>query len=134
MHHSKNNWFTRALAPILGAGAIGVCPLCWTGSAAFLTYVGLGALIPLWQWLVLVFILIGLIGFLLDIRAHKNVYPVLLLLIGAGLLYVGRYVLGGPEFGGWPIWGLGALIIVIAVIYNRRLFTNRISHGQHDEA
>jgi len=29
--------FTR-LTPILGAGAIGVCPLCWIGSASLLTY------------------------------------------------------------------------------------------------
>jgi len=34
------------LTPVLGAGAIGVCPLCWIGSASLLTYAGLGALIP----------------------------------------------------------------------------------------
>lgn len=110
------------LAPILGAGAIGACPLCWAGSAALLTYLGLGALIPLWQGIVLVLLALGLIGFILDYRSHKNIRPILLLIAGAILLYVGRYVFVGTGFGYWPIWGSGAVLILIAVIYNKRLF------------
>lgn len=110
------------LAPILGAGAIGVCPLCWAGSAALLTYVGLGALIPIWQGIVFIFLSLGLVGFIFDYRSHKIIYPILILIAGSILLYLGRYVFGGERFTGWPIWGLGSVIIVISVVYNKRLF------------
>ncbi|MBI2587590.1 hypothetical protein HYW29_02145 [Candidatus Amesbacteria bacterium] len=109
------------LAPILGAGAIGVCPLCWIGSASLLTYLGLGALIPVWRWLAFGLIAIGAIGFILDYRAHKNSKPLILLAVGAILLYVGRYVFLST-WGSWPIWGTGAILIVAAVIYNKSFF------------
>lgn len=109
------------LTPILGAGAIGVCPLCWVGSASFLTYVGLGALIPVWRWIAFGFIGLGAVGFILDYRFHKNPYPFLLLSLGAVLLYMGRYVFLST-WGAWWIWGPGALLILGAVVYNKRLF------------
>ncbi|MBI4120259.1 MAG: MerC domain-containing protein, partial [Parcubacteria group bacterium] len=109
------------LAPILGAGAIGVCPLCWIGSASLLTYLGLGALIPYWRWLGFGLVALGGVGFIFDYRAHKNPYPLALLIFGAVLLYVGRYVFLST-WGVWQIWGLGALIIIAAVIWNKRLF------------
>lgn len=43
MNQFTKNLLTR-LSPILGAGTIGVCPLCWIGSASLLTYLGLGHL------------------------------------------------------------------------------------------
>ena len=110
------------LSPILGAGAIGVCPLCWLGSASLLTYLGLGALIPAWRWIVFVFIAIGAAGFLLDYRSHKNPKPLVVLIGGALLLYLGRYVYGGEGFSGWQIWGIGAVLIIVSVIYNKWLF------------
>ncbi len=109
------------LAPILGAGAIGVCPLCWLGSASLLTYLGLGALIPAWRWLAFGLIALGAVGFIFDYRAHKNPKPLILLAIGAILLYVGRYVFAST-WGAWQIWGLGAILIIAAVIYNKKLF------------
>ena len=109
------------LTPILGAGAIGVCPLCWVGSASLLTYFGLGALIPLWRWIAFGLIALGAVGFILDYRFHKNPYPLALLSIGTVLLYVGRYVFLST-WGTWQIWGPGALLIIGAVIYNKRLF------------
>ncbi len=109
------------LAPILGAGAVGACPLCWIGSASLLTYLGLGALIPVWRWLAFGLITVGAIGFLFDYRAHKNPKPLILLLSGAILLYVGRYVFVST-WGAWQIWGPGALLVITAVIYNKRLF------------
>lgn len=110
------------LAPILGAGGIGVCPLCWVGSASLLTYLGLGVLIPYWRGLTFGLIALGAIGFILDFRAHREPKPLIFLVIGGLLLYVGRYVYGGSGFGGWPIWGAGALLIVLAVFYNRTIF------------
>jgi len=109
------------LTPVLGAGAIGVCPLCWIGSASLLTYLGLGALIPWWRWIGFGFIILGGIGLGLDYRAHKNPKPLVLLLIGAVLLYVGRYIFLGT-WGAWQIWGPGAFLIVVAVFYNKSLF------------
>lgn len=109
------------LTPILGAGAIGACPLCWVGSASLLTYVGFGALIPYWRWIGFGFITIGGIGFALDYRSHRNPKPLILLVLGAILLYVGRYVFLST-WGAWQIWGPGALLIIAAVIYNKRLF------------
>lgn len=116
------NRMLTALSPILGAGAVGACPLCWIGSASLLTYLGLGALIPVWRTLVLVLLLGGGIGFLLDFRSHRNIQPLIIFIVGALLLYVGRYVFGGPGFGGWYIWLPGGLLVLAAVIYNKSLF------------
>lgn len=109
------------LLPILGAGAIGACPLCWIGSASLLTYLGLGALIPVWRQLAFGILFIAGIGFLLDFRSHRNAIPLILLVLGGVLLYVGRYVFLST-WGAWPIWGTGAILIIVAVIYNKRLF------------
>lgn len=109
------------LVPVLGAGAIGVCPLCWIGSASLLTYLGLGVLIPVWRWIAFGLIAFGAVGFVLDYRAHKNPKPLILLIIGAVLLYVGRYVFAST-WGAWQIWGIGAVLIIAAVIYNKYLF------------
>ena len=109
------------LAPILGVGAIGVCPLCWLGSASLLTYLGLGALIPAWRLLAFGLIALGAVGFIFDYRSHKNPRPLVILSLGAVLLYVGRYLFAST-WGAWQIWVPGALLIVAAVIYNKRLF------------
>lgn len=119
------NFFKKLLtilAPVLGTGAIGVCPLCWIGSASLLTYLGLGVLIPRWRWIGFGFVALGIVGFILDYRAHKNSKPLILLISGATLLFLGRYVYGGEGFGGWQIWGIGAVLIVAAVIHNKSLF------------
>lgn len=90
-----------------------------------LTYVGLGGLIPYWRWLSFGLIGLGALGFVRDMKKHKKPWPIVLLFAGAVLLYFGRYVYGGPDFGGWPIWGLGAIAVVLAVIWNRMLFRRR---------
>lgn len=119
-HHQKP--FLSRFVPILGAGAVGACPLCWVGSASLLTYLGLGSLIPVWRWIVFTLLGIGLIGFIFDFRAHRNPWPLSVLILGGILLYLGRYVYGGAGFTGWPIWGLGGLLVIAATIYNKRLF------------
>ncbi|MBI2020658.1 hypothetical protein HYS94_04550 [Candidatus Daviesbacteria bacterium] len=113
--------FQTVLLPVLGAGAIGACPLCWIGSASLLTYLGLGAVIPIWRQVAFGMLFIAGIGFLLDFRSHRNIIPLILLLLGGILLYVGRYIFLST-WGAWPIWGLGGLLVLGAVIYNRRLF------------
>jgi len=117
------------LAPILGAGAIGVCPLCWLGSASLLTYLGLGTLIPAWRWLAFGLIFLGGVGFILDYRSHKKPYPLIMLVVGGILLYIGRYVFLST-WGTWQIWSPGALLIVAAVIYNKWLFRKPKAHSQ----
>lgn len=121
-----------SLAPILGTGAVGVCPLCWAASASFLSYIGLGALIPFWRKIAIAFLVLGLIGFVLDYRRHRNPIPLIFLIVGGIALYWGRYVFviqpklhifsGIEGFAGWPIWGFGGLLIIAAVFYNRWLF------------
>lgn len=123
MNNLGRKLITR-LAPILGAGAIGVCPLCWIGSASLLTYLGLGALIPWWRWIGFGFIVLGGIGFVLDYRFHKNPRPLIMLIVGGILLYIGRYVFAST-WGAWWIWGPGALLIMSAVIYNKQQFSKQ---------
>ena len=115
--------------PILGAGAVGVCPLCWIGSASLLTYLGLGVVIPIWRQLAFGMLFIAGIGFLLDFRSHRNVIPLILLILGGILLYIGRYIFLST-FGAWPIWGLGGLLVLGAVIYNKQLFNKK--HKNHE--
>lgn len=110
-----------SLLPILGAGAIGACPICWLGSASILTYAGLGALIPVWRVLAFGMLAIAGIGFWLDFRSHKNIVPFILLALGSVLLYVGRYVFLST-WGAWQIWIPGGLLVISAVIYNRGFF------------
>lgn len=121
------NFFKKLLtmlAPVLGAGAIGVCPLCWLGSASLLTYLGLGALIPFWRWTAFGLIALGAVGFIFDYRFHKNPYPLMLLATGSALLYVGRYLFAST-WGAWQIWGPGAVLIIAAIIYNKKLFSKQ---------
>lgn len=119
------------LSPVLGAGAVGVCPLCWIGSASLLTYLGLGTLIPAWRGIVVALLGLSVVGFVFDYRFHKNLYPLILLVVGGVLLYLGRYVFGGTGFGGWQIWGPGAILVLIAVVYNKRQFSNK--HNNHEQ-
>ena len=119
------------LSPVLGAGAVGACPLCWIGSASLLTYLGLGALIPAWQGIVVALFSLSVVGFVFDYSSHKDLNPLILLVVGGALLYLGRYVFGGAGFGGWQIWGPGAILVLIAVVYNKRQFSNR--HNHHEQ-
>lgn len=110
-----------SVLPVLGAGAVGACPICWLGSASLLTYAGLGALIPVWRVLAFGMLAVAGIGFLLDFRSHKNIIPLILLVLGSILLYVGRYVFLST-WGAWQIWIPGGLLVISAVIYNKFLF------------
>lgn len=110
------------LSPLLGTGGVGICPACVAGSAAVLSWLGLGFLVPIWRPIVFILFGLGVIGFMADFSKHKNLVPLMLLILGSWLLYVGRYVYGGREFTGWQIWLPGAVLTITAVILNRREF------------
>lgn len=123
-------------SPLTATGGVGVCPLCWAASASFLSYIGLGAFIPFWRKITITFLLLGLIGFIVDYRRHRNIVPLILLAVGGTSLYLGRYIFviqpklhvfsGIEGFAGWPIWGPGAALVIIAVFFNRRLFRVKV--------
>lgn len=121
MNQIARSILTR-LSPVLGAGAVGACPLCWIGSASLLTFLGLGALVPLWPWVVGALLIVSVIGFAFDYRSHRDWHPFALLVGGGVLLYIGRYVFVAPGFGYWQIWGSGMILVLYAVFANKRLF------------
>ena len=110
------------VSPLASTGAVGVCPACVVASASVLSWLGLGALIPVWRPIAFGLLGLGAIGFIRDFQKHRRTAPLVLLIAGGALLYLGRYVFGGPEFTGWPIWGAGALLVLIGVVINRRQF------------
>ncbi|MBI4054426.1 MAG: hypothetical protein HY397_03810, partial [Candidatus Doudnabacteria bacterium] len=83
-----------------------------------------------WRWLAFGLIAAGAIGYVLEYKSHKNPYPMVLLAIGAALLYIGRYVFLST-LGAWQIWGPGALAVLIAVVWNKRMFNKK---GEHQHA
>jgi hypothetical protein len=36
----------------------------------------------------------------------------------------------GVDFGGWQIWGPGAIIVIIAVIYNKKQFSKKLKQNE----
>lgn len=73
---------------------------------------------------------LSIVGFALDYRSHQTMYPLILLVLGGTLLYLGRYTFGGAGFTGWQIWVPGAIFVIIAVVYNKRQFS-KPSHYPH---
>jgi hypothetical protein len=50
------------------------------------------------------------------------------LFAGGGLLfYLGWYAYKGENFNGWQVWVPGAVLIVAAVAFNRKLFSRKKS-------
>lgn len=128
MVQSTTNKLLSWFSPLLGTGGVGVCPACMTASAALLSWLGLGFLIPVWRPIALTLLALGVIGFIADLTKHKNPLPLILLMFGGWLLYVGRYVYGGPQFTGWQIWLPGGILVIAAVILNRQQFSHVVLH------
>ena len=84
-----------------------------------------------WQGIVVALFSLSVVGFVFDYSSHKDLNPLILLVVGGALLYLGRYVFGGAGFGGWQIWGPGAILVLIAVVYNKRQFSNK--HNNHEQ-
>lgn len=117
----EKNTFKDLVSPVLGVGAIAACPLCWGASASLLTFLGLGALAPWFGKVGFALLFIALIGFIIDLRKHKNIFPLVLLIIGAGMLYAGRYVYYEDQ----EIWIIGGIIVLLSVILNRYIIKGK---------
>jgi len=106
-------------AGLIGAAGIGLCPAL---IASVLATVGLGVLTPIWVWLSAAFLLLGVAGFWLSYRQHRQALPLLLFTMGGILLFVGRYTpYGGTGWDGWELWGPGTVLVLAAFIANVRL-------------
>jgi hypothetical protein len=101
---------------VLGAIGMGLCPVL---TATMLSTIGLGVLAPIWMWLSAALLIAGLVGYMLDYRYHGQSTPVILFMAGGLLLWTGRYSpLGATGWQGWPIWGSGGLLVLIAFVLN----------------
>lgn len=106
----------RDVTTLLGGMGVGLCP---TLAAATLSVAGMGILSPVWIWLSGGLLIAGLIGYAFDYRCHRQHIPILLFVIGGLLLWAGRYSpLGGTGWQGWPLWGSGSLLVLIAFTLN----------------
>lgn len=103
---------TGAIGGITG---IATCPLCVPFFAGLLSSLGLGILIPFVLPVTTVLLLVALYGFFVAYKVHRRRAPLGLFLLGVLLLYVGRYA-----FGSDPIWVVGGIIIIVAIIKNYR--------------
>ncbi len=107
---------TGAIGSVAGIAA---CPLCVPFFTSLLASFGLGALIPFWQPIVGVFFAIALYGFISAFRIHRQVSPLLLLIIGGALLWMGRYIVGEDL-----VWIAGAIFMTVAIFLNHRAGKN----------
>jgi len=78
------------LAVVLGV----LCPLCFV--APLLIIAGLGTtlalLVPWFKPLLIISLIITTIAFALSFRVHKNPLPLILAILGGGLMYYGGYI------------------------------------------
>ncbi len=113
---NENISTTGAVGSVLG---IAVCPLCLPFSATLLSSLGIGVVIPFWPLIIGLFFLLAVIGFVRSFQVHKKIIPLILLILGGIVLYVGRYVVGMDS-----VWITGAVFIVSAVVANHRAGKN----------
>lgn len=97
------------LAVVLGV----LCPLCFI--APLLITAGLGAtlalLVPWFKPLLIISLIIAALAFYLSFRVHKNPLPLLLTIVGGGLIYYGGYI----RFEQNLIY-LGGVLLVTSVV------------------
>lgn len=89
-----------------------LCPLCFI--APLLITAGLGStlalLVPWFRPLLIVSLVIAASAFALSFRAHKNPLPLILTLIGGGLIYYGGYI----QFEQNLIY-VGGLLLIVSI-------------------
>lgn len=81
--------------PAILAVALGVlCPLCFI--APLLIVAGLGStlalVVPWFKPLLIISLIIAVVAFTISLRVHKNFLPLILALVGGGLIYYGGYI------------------------------------------
>jgi hypothetical protein len=112
------NKLSRQLAPIASVFssilAI-VCPLCIPALGAFLASVGLGFALKLevLKGLLIFFLIVALLSLGWSIKIHRNGKIFFLGLVGAVLIYSGRYLWSNISF----MW-IGALMLIGASFWN----------------
>lgn len=78
------------LAVVLGV----LCPLCFI--APLLITAGLGTtlalLVPWFKPLLIISLIITVVAFAISFRFHKNPLPLILAIVGGGLIYYGGYI------------------------------------------
>lgn len=96
------------LAVVLGV----LCPLCFI--APLLITAGLSTtlalLVPWFKPLLVLSLVITVIAFAISFRLHRNVFPLILAIIGGGLMYYGGYV----RFEQNLIY-LGGVLLIVSV-------------------
>ena len=113
----KTKW-TASFASLFSSLLAIVCPLCIPALGAFLASVGLGfALnVQFLQSLLVVLLLLAVGSLFWSANGHKQWWIVALGILGAALIYAGRYV-----WFSQMLMGIGAVILIGISIVNIRL-------------
>jgi len=81
--------------PAIVAVIFGVlCPLCFI--APLLITAGLGTtlalLVPWFKPLLIIALILAVVAFVISFRVHKNLFPLVLVILGGSLMYYGGYI------------------------------------------
>src|SRR3990167_8160142 len=81
--------------PAIVAVILGVlCPLCFI--APLLITAGLGTtlalLVPWFKPLLIIALILAVVAFVISFRVHKNLFPLVLVILGGSLMYYGGYI------------------------------------------
>ena len=89
----KSKW-TASIASFFSSLLAIVCPLCIPALGAFLASVGLGFAINVWflQSLLILLLFLAIGSLIWSAKGHKQWWIVCLGMLGAALIYVGRYI------------------------------------------
>jgi len=105
---------------------VGLCPICIPAIGAFLSTIGLGFLIneTVLKPILLIFLGIALFGYFWSyLKEHKNILPLIIGVIMAVALYIGRYVYINGTLNLILMYG-GLTGIMVVSIWNWRLRKN----------
>ena len=116
--HPRFHW-RRVLTVLPGIGAsvlpVGICPACWPAYAGVLSSLGLGFLVESSYLLPLITVFLGVALIALTYRAksRRGYGPLLLGVVGAVMILVGKFALSSDSF-----LYLGLAVLVAASVWN----------------
>jgi NADH:ubiquinone oxidoreductase subunit 6 (subunit J) len=113
----KSKWTAQIASAFAGLVAI-VCPLCIPALGAFLASAGLGFAVNVsfLKPLLVIFLVLAVGSLAWSAKMHRRWWVVFVGIIGAALMYVGRYV----WFNQILMWG-GAMTLIGVSIVNLRI-------------